>query len=150
MPERTPEERLQLAARRRGLKMVLDRYAAAATGQQRYFLRPIWDATQAVRVLPNGNCELAKFPRGRRAAANLLLLDEVAEVLTRWTERKSCAPARLPWQMWVAEPWLRPVTKSADAHTPQLREPADALSLEINACLTAAPTAMVRCARQSR
>jgi hypothetical protein len=43
MSEETQERRLQGAARRLGLKMVLDRYSACATGHRRYFVRPIWD-----------------------------------------------------------------------------------------------------------
>src|SRR6478736_6035176 len=43
MPPATKECELQAAARRCGLKLVLDRYSAAATGYDRYFLRPIWD-----------------------------------------------------------------------------------------------------------
>ena len=101
MPPETKERHLQAAAHRFGLKIVLDRYSAAATGRRRYFLRPIWDARQAVRALPGGGCELVWITEGRRKAASLLLLHEVEQLLSRWVEPKSCAPARLPWQAGV-------------------------------------------------
>jgi hypothetical protein len=103
MPPATKERELQAAARRCGLKLVLDRYSAAATGYDRYFLRPIWDARRAVRVLPDGGSELVMiWADGRRRSASLLPLDEVETLLSRWSEPKSCAPARLPWQAGVA------------------------------------------------
>jgi hypothetical protein len=76
--------------------MVLDRYSAYATGRKRYFLRPIWDARRAVRVLPGGACELVWITVGRRMAASLLLIDEVEDLISRWGEPKTGAPARLP------------------------------------------------------
>ena len=51
MPAKARQDHLQSVARSRGLKLVLDRYSARATGQDRYFLRPIWDARRAVRAL---------------------------------------------------------------------------------------------------
>ena len=99
----TPEEhRLQTIAQRFGLKIVLDRYSAAATGQKEYFLRPIWDARRAVRVLPSGSYELVYIAEGRRRAASLLPLDDLEQLLIRWSELNPCAPARLPWQAGVA------------------------------------------------
>jgi hypothetical protein len=83
------ESQLQATARRCGLKIVLHRYSAAAPGQKRYFLRPIWDAKRAVRLLSGGEHELVALTVGRRRAASLLTLDGVEHVL---------APARLPWQ----------------------------------------------------
>ena len=98
----TPEEhRLQTVAQRFGLKIVLDRYSASATGRKEYFLRPIWDARRAVRVLPSGSYELVYITEGRRRAASLLPLDDLEQLLIRWSELKSCAPARLPWQVGV-------------------------------------------------
>jgi hypothetical protein len=101
MSAKTREHRLQAAARRLGLKMVLDRYSAYATGRSRYFLRPIWDARRAVRILPAGGCELVMIAVGRRAAASLLLIDEVEDLVSRWSEPKPVSPARLPWQAGV-------------------------------------------------
>jgi hypothetical protein len=99
----TPKKhRLQTIAQRFGLKIVLDRYSAAATGQKEYFLRPIRDARRAVRVLPCGSYELVYIAEGRRRAASLLPLDDLEQLLIRWTEPKPCAPARLPWQAGVA------------------------------------------------
>ena len=108
MAAKTQEHRLQAAARRLGLKVVLDRYSACATGRKRYFLRPIWDARRAVRALPAGGCELVMITVGRRTAASLLLLDEVEDLLTRWSDTRPCAPARLLWQAGV-------VTEDQDA-----------------------------------
>jgi hypothetical protein len=98
MSEETQERRLQGAARRLGLKMVLDRYSACATGHRRYFVRPIWDARRAIRALPGGGCELVMITAGRRTAASLLLIGEVEDLLTRWSDTRACAPARLLWQ----------------------------------------------------
>jgi hypothetical protein len=71
MPPEMNERQLQAAAHRCGLKIVLDRYSAAATGCRRYFLRPIWDARQAVRALPDGGYELVKIlANGRRMKSN--------------------------------------------------------------------------------
>jgi hypothetical protein len=64
------EERLQVAARHCGLKLVLDRYKTAATGTKRYFLRPIWDARRALLVLPDGGRMLVRIAEGRRSAAS--------------------------------------------------------------------------------
>ena len=99
----TPKEhRLQTIAQRFGLKIVLDRYSASATGRKEYFLRPIWDARRAVRVLPSGSYELVYIADGRRRAASLLPFDDLEQLLIRWNEPKPCAPARLPWQAGVA------------------------------------------------
>jgi hypothetical protein len=81
--------------------MVLDRYSAYATGRNRYFLRPIWDARRAVRALPGGGCALVRITDGRRNAATLMPLDDVELLLSRWSEPKPYAPARLPWQAGV-------------------------------------------------
>jgi hypothetical protein len=93
------EQCLQLEARRFGLKIVLDRYSAAATGQRRYFLRPIWDARRAVKVLPGGRYELVMVTLSRRRLASLLPLDDIERLLRRWSEPNACAPARLPWHL---------------------------------------------------
>jgi len=103
MPPATKECELQAAARRCGLKLVWDRYSSKATGPNQYFLRPIWDASRAVRVLPDGGSELVMISaHGRRRSASLLPLDEVETLLSRWSGPKSCAPARFPWQAGVA------------------------------------------------
>jgi hypothetical protein len=95
------ERQLQVIARRCGLKIVLDRYSTVATGQRSYFLRPIWDARRAVRLLPGGEHELVTITVGRRQAASLLTLDGVEHVLKSWNEPEPFAPARLPWQAGV-------------------------------------------------
>jgi hypothetical protein len=98
----TPEEhRLQTVAQRYGLKIVLDRYSASATGRKEYFLRPIWNARRGVRVLPSGSYELVYIAKGRRRAASLLPLDDLEQLLHRLSKLKSCAPARLPWEAGV-------------------------------------------------
>ena len=101
MPAKTRQDHLQSVARSRGLKLVLDRYSARATGQDRYFLRPIWDARHAVRTLSSGHCKLVNISGGRRQAASLMQLDEIEQLLDRWSEPKPFAPARLPWQAGV-------------------------------------------------
>ena len=101
MSAKTREHRLQSTARRCGLKLVLDRYSVKATGRDRYFLRPIWDARRAVRALPGGGCELVRISDGRRGAASLMPLDDVEKVLSRWSEPMANAPARLPWRAGV-------------------------------------------------
>jgi hypothetical protein len=111
------ERRLQADAQRFGLKMVLDRYSAAATGRKCYFLRPIWDAGRAVRVLPGGAYELVKtWSNGRRRSASLLTIDEVARLLSRWNEPMACAPARFPWQAGASIGWAIGPAGSTAAH----------------------------------
>src|SRR5262245_19748633 len=85
------ERQAQAAGRPIGLKLiglqpVVDR--RALTGRKRYYyLRPIWDATHVVRVLPNGDYEWVKSTRGRRHVATPLPLDEVEGLLSRWREQ---------------------------------------------------------------
>jgi hypothetical protein len=94
------EQRLQAAAQRLGLRLAMDRYAWAATGQTKYYLRPYGDARCAVRVRPDGTFELAHFwANGRRRAATQFSLEEVEAFLARWDRTSACAPARLPWQV---------------------------------------------------
>jgi hypothetical protein len=102
MAERTQEHRLQAAARRLGLKMVMDRYSVCATGRNRYFLRPIWDARRAVRALPGGGRKLVRITEGRRDAASLLLIEEVEDLLTRWSDTRPFTHAGLVWHTGVA------------------------------------------------
>ena len=100
MPPTARERQLREAAQQCGLKLVIDRYSAAATGCVRYFLRPIWDARRAIRVRPDGGYELVQISaNGRRKAASLLSVEEVEQLLGRWTKGNSCPPARLPWQV---------------------------------------------------
>jgi hypothetical protein len=101
MSGKTREELVQAAARRCGLKLVWDRYSSKATGRNQYFLRPIWDASRAVRVLLDGSFTLVVITVGRRNAASLLSLGDVERLLSRWNEPKPFAPARLPWQAGV-------------------------------------------------
>lgn len=99
MREQTHEQRLQAAARLLGLKLVLDRYRAASTGRDRYFLRPIWDARRAVQVRPAGGYKLVRITeKGRRTAASLLPLDEIESILANWDEPRTNPPAQLPWR----------------------------------------------------
>jgi hypothetical protein len=100
------EHRLQAAAQRIGLKIVLDRYSFAATKERRFFVRPLWHARRAVRVLPDGGYDLVMiWANGRRHAASLLAIDEVDQLLKRWEIPLPCAPVRFPWQS--NGPWAR-------------------------------------------
>jgi hypothetical protein len=82
------ERQVQAAARRVGLKLIVDCYNLPQTekGSERYYLRPIWDARRVVRVLPDGGYELAYIAGRRRYVARPLLLDEVELLLSRWSE----------------------------------------------------------------
>jgi hypothetical protein len=101
-PKKLLQEReLQTAARRFGLKVVLDRFSSREAGTDRYILRPIWDARRAVRVMLDGGCELVPIHCSRRRKATTLTLVGIEALLSRWTEPKACAPARLPWQTGV-------------------------------------------------
>ena len=91
------EQRLQLAAASRGLKLICDRYSPRYAAK-RYFLRPIWDARKTLRPTPGGGCALVK---GRRVSISLMSLDEVESLLDGWIEPKPNAPARLPWQAGI-------------------------------------------------
>ena len=82
------ERQVQAAARRVGLKLIVDCYNLPQTekGSERYYLRPIWDARRVVRVLPDGGYELAYIAGRRRYVARPLLLDEVELLLSRWSK----------------------------------------------------------------
>ena len=101
MTTKTREQRLQTVARRRGLKLIRDRYSTR-TGKKQYFLRPTWDARQTVFSVPDNGCALVKLSEGRRIAASLMSLDEIEGVLNGWRESMSNVPARLPWQAVAA------------------------------------------------
>jgi hypothetical protein len=93
------KQRLQTAAQRLGLRIVVDRYSKDATGQTRFLLRPYWNAKRAVRLRPDGTYELAViWAGGRRKTATLLSLEELEAFLARWSGPSTCAPALLPWQ----------------------------------------------------
>jgi hypothetical protein len=78
------EKRLQLAAHRLGLRVILDRHAGRVTGQ--YLLRPASDARRVVQILPDGNYCLASFSQyGRRYIGTRLSLDEVEKFLALQT-----------------------------------------------------------------
>src|SRR6478752_1174786 len=95
MLERSFLEHLRLDAGRRGLKLISRKYGA--TCYERYSLRPLWDATLAVQVLPDGTATIIKIrPQGRRSATHWLTLADVENVLNSWTLMSPCAPARVP------------------------------------------------------
>jgi len=91
MPLNLRERQAQAAARRIGLKLIglkpiVDR--RDQMGRERYYyLRPIWDATHVVRVLPTGDYEWVKSTRGRRHVATPLPIDDVERLLSRWREQ---------------------------------------------------------------
>jgi len=75
MPINLRERQVHAAARRIGLKLIVDK--VDQTGRERYYLRTIWDARHVVRVLPSGGYEMAMSRRGRRRVATPLSLDDI-------------------------------------------------------------------------
>ena len=73
------ERELQTAARRHGFKLVTDR--PRKPGAAFFYLRPIADASQAVRQLPGGGVDLVRVWAGRRKSAIMLQLDDVERLL---------------------------------------------------------------------
>jgi hypothetical protein len=86
MPLDLRKRQVQAAARRHGLKLIVDRYSIRQTGHERYYVRPIWDARHAVRVLPGGGHDLVLVTRKRRHVASPLPLDDVELLLNRWCD----------------------------------------------------------------
>ena len=95
------EQRLQMAALRLGLRVVLDRYPTPATGTTKYLLRSHWNARRAVRVRPDASYELAMFPNGQYNTATRFSLLDLETFLARWSGPIICAPALLPWQTFT-------------------------------------------------
>ena len=85
MPLNLRERQVQAAARRIGLKLIVDRYRADQRGRERYYLRPIGDARRVVRVLPSGGYEMAMSRRGRRRVATSLSLDDIELLIGGWS-----------------------------------------------------------------
>jgi hypothetical protein len=77
MPINLRERQVHAAARRIGLKLIVDHCKADQTGRERYYLRPIGDTRRVVRVLPSGGYEMAMSTRGRRRVATPLSLDDI-------------------------------------------------------------------------
>ena len=77
MPINLRERQVHAAARRIGLKLIVDLCKADQAGRERYYLRPIGDARRVVGVLPSGGCEMAMSRRGRRRVATPLSLDDI-------------------------------------------------------------------------
>ena len=104
-PPKVIEDRLQLAAQRVGLRLIVDRYATDATREPKYLLRPYWDAKRAVRLRPDGDYELAPvWKRSRRRTATQFSLDEIEAILADWDQTIGCAPTLLPWQATHSAP----------------------------------------------
>jgi hypothetical protein len=80
MPLSALELRLQAAVRRHGLKLITDPQRTPASGEA-YFLRPISDASQALRQLPCGGVDLVRVWGGRRRAASVLQLEDIERLL---------------------------------------------------------------------
>jgi hypothetical protein len=81
------EHRIQLAAGRRGLKLVKNRYRVAA-----YCLRAAWSAGRVVGRRPEGGLGLVYAQTGREEIACWLTLTEIERVLANWNE-----PAPRAW-----------------------------------------------------
>ena len=78
------ERLLRLAAGRRGLKVIRNRQLTAS-GQKRYCLRALWDASLVVGHLSSGEFGLIKASEGREKLARWLSLKEVTQVLATWS-----------------------------------------------------------------
>jgi hypothetical protein len=87
MREKKQEHRLQLAAGRRGLKLVKNRHRGAA-----YCLRAAWNAACVVGRRPDGRLGLVYAQTGRELLACWLTLTEIERVLAHWNE-----PAPSAW-----------------------------------------------------
>src|SRR5690349_12638283 len=93
-PSSSRERRLQLAARRRGFRLIHDR-ASARSGMKRYFLRPTWDARRTVLPLTQGGWVLANILDGRRVDESLMSLDEIERLIERGHALMHAARSRL-------------------------------------------------------
>ena len=79
------ERLLRLLAGRRGLKVIRNRHPATS-GQGRYCLRALWDASLVVSRLPGGRLGFVKASERRNTVAVWLSLKEVQNILTGWSE----------------------------------------------------------------
>ena len=96
MPLNLRERQVQMAARAMGLKVIVDRYESPQMGGERYYLRPLWDARRVLRVLPDGDYELATVAGRRRYVVSPLPLKDIELLLNRWksSRRGSASLAR--------------------------------------------------------
>lgn len=97
MPDRTLEDRVQLAARRCGLRLLKSKQRTNSTGSCAYRLRSWSDATRVVVPQVGGMFALAKIPGfavGEEAAV-WSSLDDVERVLTAWVEGGPGKAARI-------------------------------------------------------
>ena len=92
MPINLRERQVHAAARRIGLKLIIDCCKADQMGRERYYLRPIWDARYVVRVLPSGGYEMAMSRRGRRRVATPLSLDDKELLIGGWSAPAGAEP----------------------------------------------------------
>ena len=77
MPINLRERQVHAAARRIGLKLIVDLCKADQAGPERYYLRRIRDARRVMSVLPSGGYEMAMSRCGRRRVATPLSLDDI-------------------------------------------------------------------------
>ena len=77
MPLNLRERQVHAAARRIGLKLIVDLCKADQAGRERYYLRPIEDARRVVRMLLSACYEMATSRCGRRCVATPLSLDDI-------------------------------------------------------------------------
>ena len=104
------ERLLRLLAGRRGLKVIRNRHLTAS-GQSRYCLRALWDATMVVGHLPSGSLGLVKALERRETVAVWLSLTEVQSILIGWSEPAPVARStvRRPAKRHPTTRELRPV-----------------------------------------
>jgi hypothetical protein len=91
------ERELRMVARRHGFKqLVTDR--PRKPGAAFFYLRPIADASQAVRQLPGGGVDLVRVWGGRRKSAVMLQLADVERLLASYALIGLPAKRSLRWK----------------------------------------------------
>ena len=87
MPYNRDEQRVRLAAGRRGLKVLMARLATTRRGGRNYCLRALWDASQFVGELPDGRLGYIRVPPAdRERIAIWRSLGEVERALANCAE----------------------------------------------------------------
>ena len=114
MPINLRERQVHAAARRIGLKLIIDCCKADQMGRERDYLRPIWDARYVVRVLPSGGYEMAMSRRGKKTCRDPTIARR-HRTSNRRVERTSRRGTAIVWWMsearWSARRSARPTER---------------------------------------